>query len=199
MNSDAAPEEPFTSSLEDFLSGKPTDGPAPGGASVVAPPAAEDGSVLERIMANIRAELTRQVRSETMAVLPAGMTVRAHGNVGEFLYRPDVIVDADLPPPGATSARNPLVIVEVAAAGSERAGFIKQWQVYRSLPTLGVYVLVDAAQIAVTVSRRAGQTWKTETYEDADDQFILPPIHGLLSLATIYTEVFPEEEETEEA
>ena len=195
MNSDAAPEEPSTSAFEDFLAGKQADAPAQGEASVIVPPGAEDGSAIERIVANIRAELTHQVRGETTAVLPADMTVRAHGNVGEFAYRPDVIVDADLPPPGALSARNPLVIIEVAAAGSERAGFIEQWQIYRSLPTVGVYVFVDAAQVAVTVSRRAGGAWKTETFEDADDQFILPTIHGLLSLATIYTEVFPEEEE----
>ncbi len=199
MNSDAASEEEsFASSLEDFFAGKPADGPAQGEAGIIAPPAPEDGAAVEQIVANIRAELTHQVRSEATAVLPADMTVRAHGNVGEFAYRPDVIVDADLPPPEVTSARNPLVVVEVAAAGSERGAFIEQWQIYRSLPTLSIYVLVDAARVGVTVYRRSGQTWKTETYEDADDQFLLPPIHGLLSLKTIYTEVFPDEEGEEE-
>ena len=193
MSSTDASEESFTSSLDDFLAEQGTDNPPSGETAVVVPPAPEDGSKIERIVMNIRAELTRQVRSEATAVLPADMTVRAHGNVGEFLYRPDVIVDADLPPPGEQSARHPLVVVEVAADGSERAGFIEQWQIYRSLPTLAVYVLVDAARIGVSVYRRSGETWKMETYEDADDQFLLPAIHGLLSLETIYTEVFPDE------
>ena len=197
MNSDAASEESFASSLEDFLTGKPADGPAQGEPGIIVPPAPEDGPAVEQIVANVRAELTHQVRSEATAVLPADMTVRAHGNVGEFAYRPDVIVDADLPPPEVRSARNPQVIFEVAAAGSERAAFIEQWQIYRSLPTLSIYVLVDAAQVGVTVYRRSGQGWKTETFEDIDDQFILPTIHGLLSLETIYAGVFPEEEENE--
>lgn len=95
---------------------------------------------------------------------------------GEFLYQPDVIVDVDLPPLGAVSARNPQVVFEVAAAGSERASFIEQWQIYRSLPTLKVYALVDASQMAVTLHRRAGETWKMETFEDPDDQLFLPTI-----------------------
>ncbi len=191
MNSDVPPES-STSAFEDFLAGKPVASPAPGEGSVIVPPAPEDGAATERIAANIRAALTAQLRNEATTVLPAGMTVRAQGNVGAFEYRPDVIVDADLPPPGSTAARNPQVIFEVAAAGSERAGFIEQWQIYRALPALGAYVLVDAARLAVTVSRRAGQTWKTETCEDADDQFILAAIHCLLSLETIYAGVFPE-------
>lgn len=194
MSSDAAPETSSTA-FEDFLAGTPADKPAQGAASVVVPPSAEDGSVVEQIVANIRAELTHQVRGEATAVLPADMTVRAHGNVGEFAYRPDLIVDADLPPPGTLAARNPLVIFEVVAAGSERASFVEQWQIYRALPTLGVHVLVDSVRMAVTLQRRVGDVWKPETFEDADDQLFLPTIHGLLSLETIYGGVFPEDAE----
>ena len=194
MNSDAAPEKSSTSAFEDFLAGKPTDTPAQGAAGIVVPPAPEDRVAFDRIVANIHAEFTHQLRSEATTVLPAGMTVRARGNVGEFSYQPDVIVDADLPPPGALAARNPLVIFEVAAAGSERATFVEQWQIYRALPTLGVHVLVDSSQRAVTVHRRTGETWKSETFEDADDQFILPTIHCLLSLEAIYAGVFSDDE-----
>ena len=194
MNSDATPEELPASAFEDFLAGKQADAPAQAEA-VVMPPVAEDAAAVEQIVANIRAELTHQMRSEATAVLPAGMTVRAHGNVGEFAYRPDVIVDADLPPPGTLSARHPLVIFEVAATGSERTAFIEQWQIHRALPTLSAYVSVDSAQGAVVVYRRADEGWKTEIFEGADEQFILPAIHGLLSLETIFAGVFPEEEE----
>ena len=96
----------------------------------------------------------------------------------EFAYRPDVIIDVDLPPPGILSARQPQVIVEVAAAGSERAAFIEQWRIYRALPTLSLYVSVESTREAVVVYRRAGEDWKTEVFEEADDQFILPAIHG---------------------
>ena len=195
MNSDVSPEA-SSSAFEDFLAGKPSVSPAQGTGSDIVPPAAQDSAAVERISANIRAELTRQVRSEATTVLPVGLTVRARGNVGEFAYLPDVIVDADLPPPGALSARNPQVIFEVAAAGSERAGFIEQWQIYRSLPTLGVYVLVNSSQMAVTLYRRSGETWKTETFEDADDQLFLPTIHCLLSLETIYADEDEQEDQT---
>lgn len=193
MSSDLQPES-SASSLEDFLAGKMTGGPSQEDTGVVVPPAPEDGSAIEQIVANIRAELTHQVRSEETAVLPAGMTVRAHGNVGEFAYRPDLIVDAALPPAGSLSARKPRVVFEVAAAESERADFIRGWQIYRALQTLEIYVLVDSTRMAVTLHRRAGETWKTETFEDPDDQLFLPLIHCLLSLETIYAGIFPEEE-----
>ena len=188
MNSDVPPESFPTSAFEDFLAGKPAAAPLQGEASIIVPPAPEDRATLERIVANIHAELTHQLRSEATTVLPAGMIVRAQGNVGEFSYQPDVIVDADLPPPGAQAARNPLVIFEVAAVGSERAGFIESWQIHRALPTLGVHVLVDAAQMAVTLQRRVGSGWITETFEDPGDQLFLPTIHCLLSLEAIYAE-----------
>ena len=183
------PSESSSSAFEDFLAGKQEPTSAQAEASIVVPPTAEDGGTeVEQIVANIRAELTRQLRSEATEVLPAGMTVRALGNVGEFAYQPDVIVDADRPPVGAVSARNPQVIFEVAAVDSVRAKFIEQWQIYRSLPTVGIYVFVDASQMAVTLHRRSGETWKTETFEDADDQLFLPTIHCLMSLETIYAE-----------
>ncbi len=194
MNRESSPEPSASSTFEDFLAGKQTDNLAPTEPGIVVPPRAEDDKGIEQIVANIRAELTHQLRSEATEVLPAGMTVRTYGNVGETIYQPDLIVDADLPPPGALSARNPQVVFEVAAGGSERSAFIEQWQIYRSLPSLRVYVLVNASQLAVTLHRRAGETWKTETFGDADDQLFLPTIHCLLSLEAVYAGVFSEKE-----
>ena len=82
MNSDVPPES-SSSAFEDFLAGKPADRPEPGEGGVIVPPASPDDPGFERIVKNIRAELTRQVRSEATAVLLfADMTVRARGNVG---------------------------------------------------------------------------------------------------------------------
>ena len=64
------------------------------------------------------------------------------------------------------------------------------------MPTLKVYVLVDASQMAVALHRRTGETWKTETFEDADDQLFLPTIHCLLSLETIYADKDEPEDQT---
>ena len=178
-------------SFEDFLSGRRESDEAPGRGVAIVPPASADEPERERILGNLRRILTHQLRSETSTVLPAGTTVRSSGNVGEVTYQPDLVVDAQEWDGKSTEARQPLVIFEVAAAGSERADFIGKWQIYRSLPTVGVHVLVDPEGVVITVQRRKGDTWKEETLAAQDDQIFLPTIHALVPLAEVYADAPP--------
>ena len=179
-------------SFEDFLSGRRESAEAPGRGAAIVPPPPENEALHGRIVGNLRRSLVRQLRGESYTVLPVKTTVRASGNVGDFEYQPDVIVDAQEWNSVATVARQPLVVVEVATAGSERAGFVEKWQVYRSLPTVGVHVLVDPEGMIITVRRRKGDAWEEETLAEADDQIFLPTIHALLPLTEIYAEASPE-------
>ena len=178
-------------SFEDFLSGRRESAEAPGRGTAIVPPAAADEGERERIVANLRRILTHQLRSETCTVLPAGTTVRASGNVGEVTYRPDLVVDAQEWDGHATEARQPLAIFEVAAAGSERADFIGKWQIHRSLPTVGVHVLVDPEGVVVTIQRRKADAWKEEVLAEQDDQIFLPTLHALVPLAEVYSDAPP--------
>ena len=178
-------------SFEDFLSGRRESGEAPGRSAAIVPPAAADRLECERIVGNLRRILTHQLRSESATVLPAGTTVRASGNVGEVSYQPDLVVDAQEWDGHTTEAPQPLAIFEVAAAGSVRADFIGKWQIYRSLPTVGVHVLVDPEGVVITVQRRKGDTWKEEVLAEQDDQIFLPTIHTLVPLAEVYADAPP--------
>ena len=179
-------------SFEDFLGGRRESAEAPGRGAAIVPPPPENEALHGRILGNLRRLLVRQLRGESHTVLPVGTTVHASGNVGDFEYQPDVVVDAQEWNSVATVARQPLVVVEVATAGSERAGFVEKWQIYRSLPTVGVHVLADPEGMSITVRRRKGDAWEEETLTEADDQVFLPTIHALLPLAEIYAEAAPE-------
>lgn len=181
-------------SFEDFLSGRRESAEAPGRGVAIVPPASADEPERARITDNLRRLLTRQLRAEACTVLPAGTTVRASGNVGDFEYRPDLVVDAQEWDGSSTVSRQPLAVFEVAAAGTERADFIAKWQVHRALPTVGVYVWVDHAGVVVTVQRRKGDTWKEETLADADDQIFLPTIHATIPLADLYADAPPSDD-----
>lgn len=178
-------------SFEDFLSGRRESGEAPGRSAAIVPPVPANEAEHARIVGNLRRILTHQLRSESATVLPAGTTVRASGNVGEVSYQPDLVVDAQEWNGKSTEAPQPLAIFEVAAAGSERADFIGKWQIYRSLSTVGVHVLVDPEGMVITVQRRKGGVWKEEVLAEQGDQIFLPTIHALVPLAEIYADASP--------
>ena len=137
-----------------------------------------------RLAVNIRRELARQLRG-AVTVLDAGFRVRAGG----VIYHPDVIVDAGEPDRGGQLAREPRAVFEIAAAGSERAAFIRKWSIYEKLPTAGVHALVDPERLLVTLHRRREDGgWQEKTLIDANDSISLPDIQCSLILETIYRE-----------
>lgn len=181
------------SSFEAFLSGKePRGGEAPTDAAAVVPPplGAVDGDpVINHVAVNIRRELAQQLRSGDATVLDASFRVRIGGNLNEVIYQPDVIVDAGEPDRGTHLARQPKVIFEVAAAGSERGLFIEGWHIHEKLPTTDVHVMLDPERMSVILHRRQKDGgWQVETLIDAEDSVFLPTIHCVLTLETIYQE-----------
>ena len=156
-------------------------------ATAIVPPPLGDvdkDPAANQLAVNIRRELARQLRGAA-SVLDAGFRVRA----GEVIYHPDVIVDAGEPDRNAQLAREPKVVFEVAAAGSERAAFIQKWSIHEKLPAASVHALVDPERMFVTLHRRQENgRWQEETLSEAEDSISLPDIHCSLTLETIYRE-----------
>ena len=177
-------------SFEDFLAGNPSAGgeAAAEPTAVVPPPlgAVDADPATNQVALNIRRELTHQLRSSDANVLDAAFRVRASGNMGDVTYHADVIVDAGEPDRDGKLAREPKVIFEVAATGSERAQFIESWSIHEKMPTVDVHALVDPQQMSVLVRRRTKNGWEEEALTDSGDQVFLPTIHCLLTLETIY-------------
>ena len=158
--------------------------------AIVPPPLGDvdDDPATHRVAVNIRRELAGQLQGDA-AVLDASFRVRADNEGGEVIYHPDVIVDAKEPDRGAQLAREPKVVFEVAAAGSERAAFIQQWSIHEKLPTAGVHALVDPERMCVTLHRRQEDgRWQEEILTGAHDSIFLPAIHCMLTLEAIYRE-----------
>ena len=94
------------------------------------------------------------------------------------------------PAAGARLARQPQVIFEVGAAGTERAAFIESGRIHEELGTVDVHVLVDPERLSVVLRRRtAPGGWKEERLTEAGETISLPTIHCELPLRTIYEEV----------
>ncbi|KAA2235816.1 Uma2 family endonuclease [Salinarimonas soli] len=108
----------------------------------------------------------------------------------EAAMLPDVMVVCGSLEPGATSASDPAVLVEVMSVGSEARDRYEKWHVYRQLPSLRHYVLVTRDRPLVEVFDRAGEVWTNRELEGLDAALDLPAIGVSLPLRDIYARVF---------
>jgi Uma2 family endonuclease len=81
---------------------------------------------------------------------------------------------------------NPVVIAEVLSHSTREYDSGQKYQLYRELPTLRDYLLVD--QYAITVEHRfldAGE-WRSRTYRSREDAVALTGVPVTVSLAAVY-------------
>ena len=143
-----------------------------------------------RVAVNIRRELARQLGDGGITVLDASFRVHAGGGAPGLTYQPDVIVDAGGMDDGTRLARQPKVIFEVAAGGTERAAFIECGRIHEKLGTVDVHALVDPERPSVVLHRRTGAGgWVVETLTHFSQTISLPTIRCALPLKTVYEEV----------
>lgn len=109
---------------------------------------------------------------------------------GLFTY-PDVVVlcgKVGTSPEDEDSLINPTVLVEVLSKRTASYDRGEKFQLYRSIPTLREYVLVDSRKVAVTLHRKTESgAWLLVTEVNRfDDSIFLESIGCLLPLHEIY-------------
>lgn len=104
---------------------------------------------------------------------------------------PDVMVHCGEADREGTSVSDPTVLFEVVSPGSERRDRGEKADLYRRLPSLRHFVLVERDRAVVTVDSRVDErSWTFgETLEGVDAVLKLPAIKVELSLAEIYRDV----------
>jgi Uma2 family endonuclease len=103
---------------------------------------------------------------------------------------PDVIVRCGPMDPGATSVNDPKVLVEVVSIGSAARDRFEKWRIYRQLPNLDHYVLVERDKAAIDVFDRAGDAWASRrTITGLEKVLELPSLGISIPLREIYLDV----------
>lgn len=116
-------------------------------------------------------------------------------------YYPDTSVICRPNPPTDRFQDEPAVIVEVLFRGTRRIDEGEKKDAYLTIPSLGVYLLIEQDRPAVVAYRRTAQGFVREDYESLDAVIPLPEIETELPLAEIYetVEFAPEPEDAEES
>ncbi|MFL5241088.1 MAG: Uma2 family endonuclease [Gemmataceae bacterium] len=124
--------------------------------------------------------------------------IRLRGHVR--FYYPDASVICRANPQDDSFQDEPVAIFEVLSRRTRRIDEGEKKDAYLTLPSLGVYVLIEQEMPAVVVFRRVGETFVREVYQGLDDVLPLSEIGIDLPLAEIYeaVEFMPERGDEDE-
>lgn len=106
---------------------------------------------------------------------------------------PDVMVQCGPPDRDVTAIDDPVVLVEVVSAGSANRDRNEKAPLYRRLPSLRHYVMVDRDTASIDLlSRQSERAWlEDETIEGLDATLRLTAIEVDIPLREIYRDVLP--------
>ncbi len=143
------------------------------------------------IASNTTGELRSRLRDKPCTVTQSDMKVHVRAN-GLYTY-PDVMVvcgKVELLGRRKDVVTNPLLIVEVLSESTRSYDRGAKFKLYRDLPSLQEYVLVDSEQPHVEVYRRiAGDQFAIDTFDGLAGAVRLQSVECDLPLSEMYSKV----------
>jgi Uma2 family endonuclease len=139
------------------------------------------GNVFAALHARLRGKPCRPFNSDTKIRLRLLTHFR--------FYYPDTSVVCRPNPPNDSFQDEPAVIVEVLSRSTRRTDEGEKKDGYLTIPSLGVYVLVEQESPAVVLFRRTPLGFVREVHEGIDGVLPLAEIDTVLPLAEIYEAV----------
>jgi Uma2 family endonuclease len=143
------------------------------------------------IVANIIGELIEQLRKGPCEVYPGDMRVKV-AKTGLYAY-PDVVIACSEPrflDDEVDTLLNPTLIVEVLSESTARYVRNLKSRLYRKLPSLRQYLIVEQDELLVEVYTRSPDgEWKLKDASELTQSVTLKSIGCKLSLAAVYEKV----------
>jgi Uma2 family endonuclease len=142
------------------------------------------------ITGNIADALRRQIRGRGAGCQVFTETFWLKERFMDLAVFPDIMVRCGPRlPQDATSINDPIVLIEVVSPGSEARDRVEKDGLYRRLPTLMHYVLVERDVAVVDVLDRIDDGWNLRKLEGAEAVLELPSLTASMSLAEVYRDV----------
>jgi Uma2 family endonuclease len=142
-----------------------------------------------KISSNIVIELGQKLRGKSCT--PMGSDMRIHTPSGLDTY-PDVSIFCGKPElqDNKRTLLNPIVIFEVLSPSTRSYDRGSKFTLYRSIPSLQDYILVDSETILIEHYRRAhNNEWILHEYRNITENIYITAIEDSLSLNAIYEQI----------
>ncbi len=136
------------------------------------------GNAFGSLHARLRGRRCRPFNSDTKIRIRLPTQVR--------FYYPDVSVICQPNPQSDSFQDEPAALVEVLSRRTRRVDEGEKKDVYLTIPSLSVYVLLEQETAAAVVFRRTEQGFVREVYEGLDAVIPLDEIETALPLAEVY-------------
>ena len=143
-----------------------------------------------RIAANLVALLRPAVAGRGCEAFGSDLRVQTPG--GLFTY-PDVSVVCGEPlliQGRPDTLTNPLVIIEVLSDATREYDRGQKFALYKEIPSLREYVLVEQKEVLVETFRLSGRNWEPRSDSDLDGALSLESVDMTIPLREIYRLVF---------
>lgn len=121
---------------------------------------------------------------------PFGSDLRIHIEANTLFAYPDIsIVCGEIKTlhDDEMNVLNPAVIIEVLSSSTKNYDRGEKFKLYRDIPTLTEYALVDSESIHIEVFRlNETQHWELEEYRSMKEEVQIKALHEIISLTEIY-------------
>jgi Uma2 family endonuclease len=140
------------------------------------------------IFSNFFRELATKLKGEPCK--PYGSDLRIHVAQNTLFTYPDIsVICGDIVPSqlDQDTATEPVVLVEILSPSTRNYDKGDKFKLYRDIPALREYILVDSEAICIEVYRinQRGH-WELEEYLSLRDTLMIPALHLSIPLTEIY-------------
>ena len=138
------------------------------------------------IVVNVICALHRQLRGKTCRAWNSDTKIRIRLPNETRFYYPDASVIQRSNPQNDSFQDEPVVVIEVLSPESRRIDEGEKKDAYLTIPSLGVYILLEQETAAAVVFRRTENGFVREVHEGMDAVIPLGEVEATLPLAEAY-------------
>lgn len=140
------------------------------------------------IFSSLFSELSAQLKGKTCR--PYGSDKRLYIRENTLLTYPDISVYCNKSAPfgkGEMTFVDPTVLIEILSESTKNYDRGVKFSLYRDIPTLLEYILVDSQSIRVEIFRlNESKHWELEEYKSLDDSLFIAALNVRISLRDVY-------------
>jgi Uma2 family endonuclease len=143
------------------------------------------------ISMNTSTELRNQLKNKSCR--PYGNDMRVHIPENTLFCYPDISIfcnNLTTTDKEKDTALHPTIIIEILSKSTRNYDLTTKFDLYRDIPTLKEYILIDSERIGVKSFRIDTQNqWVLQEYKTREDIVLIPTVGVSLSMQEIYDDV----------